>query len=104
MSARGIGRRVHPNSLAAFQTVDLGRRQGQVLDAIGELCRRGGRPSDADVARFLSWPINQITGRRHELAEAGRIVRAGNKIGKSGRRVAIWRPAAVQLELLEHPR
>ena len=98
MTARGIGRPVHPNSLAAFQTVDLGRRQGEVLDAIAELCRRGERPCDADVGDYLHWTINQITPRRGELAAARRIVHAGDKIGKMGRKVACWRPAPVQLD------
>ena len=102
MTARAIGRRVHTNSRLAYDTVDLGRRQGEVLDAIAELCRRRWRPCDKDVADFLTWPINSVTPRRGELVAAGRVVHAGNKIGKSGRKVACWRPAPVQLELLEH--
>ena len=99
MSARRIGRRVHPNSLAAYASVDLARRQGQVLDAITDPCRRGWRPCDRDVANFLGWPINFVTPRRGELVTAGRVVRTGNKIGESGRKVACWWPAGVQLDL-----
>ncbi len=78
VTARGIGRRVRPNSLAAYASVDLARRQRQVYDAIVELCRKGWRPCDAD---------------------AGRILRTGNKVGKSGRKIACWRPVGVQLDL-----
>ena len=50
----------------------------QVYDAIVELCRKGWRPCDAD---------------------AGRILCTGNKVGKSGRKIACWRPVGVQLDL-----
>ena len=102
MSARRIGRRVHPNSLTAYQSVDLGRRQLEVLDAIADLHRGGRKPSDSDLAQFLSWPISWVTPRRGKLQAAGRIDRAGSKLGEYGRKVACWRPAPVQLELLEH--
>ena len=98
MSARRIGRRVHPNSLTAYQSVDLGRRQLEVLDAIADLCRMGRKPSDSDLAQFLSWPISWVTPRRGELQAAGRIDRAGSKLGEYGRKVAVWKPVQVQLD------
>ncbi len=97
MSAPNIDRRarsVHPHSLAAYESVNLGRRQAEVFDAISELCRKGWRPCDSDLAAFLGWSISRVTPRRGELVADGLVVPAGNKRAETGRRVACWRPAA----------
>lgn len=95
----GRARRVDPNSLAAFESVDIGRRQAEVLDAIDVLHRHGRQPCDTDVAAYLRFPISWITPRRRELIELGHIIKAGNKDGCHGRKVSYWAPAAVQLSL-----
>ncbi len=99
VSARGTGRRVHPNSLAAYESVDLGRRQLEVLDAIADLHRGGRKPSDSNLAQFLSWPISWMTPRRGELVAAGRVECAGNKVGEHGRTVSCWRLVPHQIDL-----
>ncbi len=103
MTARRIGRRIADTSLAAYECVDLGRRQLEVLDAIADLCRMGRKPSDSDLAQFLSWPISWVTPRRGELQAAGRIEHAGSKLGEYGRKVAVWKPVQVALVQLELP-
>lgn len=87
------------NSLAAYQSLDLGRRQREVYRAILELHRQGARPCDSDLSDYLGWPVSWVVGRRFELAEAGRVERAGSKIGASRRKVAVWKPAPRQLRL-----
>ncbi len=106
MSVLGAGRAAGPaaaNSIAAFRSVPIGRRQRQVLDAITELWRQGWRPSDQDIAAYLGWPINCITPRRGELVDAGCVIKGGDKRAETGRRVSWWKPAvtaARQGELL----
>ncbi len=96
MSAIGAGHAAGSaasNSIAAFRSVPVGRRQRQMLDAISELYRAGVQPSDQDLAAHLRWPINCVTPRRGELVEAGHVVKAGDKEGPTGRGVSWWRPA-----------
>ena len=98
-----MGRAAGParNSLAAYRSVDLGRRQRQVLDAIAEMFSQGWRPCDQDIAAYLRWPINTVTPRRGELVEAGHVIKGGDKEGPTGRRVSWWKLAlaAVQGDL-----
>ena len=91
---------VAPNSRAAFATVNLGARQRDVLDAIAELHGQGWRPFDQDIASYLRRPINTITPRRGELADAGHVIKVGDKIGPCGVRVSCWAPVARRGELL----
>ena len=90
---------VRGNSLEAFASVPIARRQRQTLEAIAELYREGRQPSDQDTAAHLRWPINCVTGRRCELVQAGKVVKGGNKIAETGRRVSWWRPSSHQLDL-----
>jgi hypothetical protein len=89
------------NSLHAFDAVGLNRGQASVLSAIRALHRPGEpaarQPSDQDIADWLAWGINRVTPRRGELQAAGRILRAGDKPGRFGLRVAVWAPTPEQL-------
>ncbi len=105
MTGNGAGRaagRVAPNSIAAYRSLDLPARPAEAYDAIYDLHREGWRPCDSDIAARPGWPVSWVTPRRLELEHAGRIVRAGDKIGQARRRVAVWKPAsaAQQGELL----
>lgn len=91
---------ITPESLAAFDTVDLTARQAEVLRAVVRLHGEGARPCDQDIADALGWPINRVTGRRGELLDLGRIVEAGRKRNALGNRVRIWAPVPKQLELV----
>ena len=107
VSGRGIARRVRrvaglavqPDSLAAYDSVVLGARQADVLRAIRALHALGARPSDQDIAEFLDWTTNRVTPRRGELHAVGFILKAGDKRGETGRKVAVWQPTPVQLGL-----
>ncbi len=90
---------VHPHSLAAYELVDLGARQAQVLDAIGDLHDQGWKPCDSDIANYLCVPVSWVTPRRGELEALGVILPAGDKIGDAGRKVTIWAPVAIQLDM-----
>ena len=103
MSA-GIGQlagRVDPNSRAAFALVDVAACQRHVLNAIAKLHGEGRRSCDQDVATYLRWPIKCVTPRRGELAVAGHIIKAGDKLGPNNRKVTCWAPAPVPARQLE---
>lgn len=87
-------------SLQAYDMVDLNRRQREVLDAIVALHAAGKRPCDQDIADHLDWTINRVTGRRGALVEAGKVVKAGTKLNRFGRRVSVWMPVPRQLSLV----
>lgn len=86
---------VQATSLAAYDSVALGARQAEVLEAITEL----GECTDAEIADHLGWTINRVTPRRGELEEAGLVVRTAVKAGPTGRKVSVWRLTPRQLAL-----
>jgi hypothetical protein len=92
---------VVPNSLAAYDSLDLAGRQRQVLEAIWRLHEARARPSDQDIARHLGLPINCITGRRGELCDLGLVLPGRMKTAASGRRVQCWQPRPVQLSFFQ---
>lgn len=72
-------------SIAALETVPIGARQQQVLDALREL----GAATDKEIANHTGLPINCITGRRGELVAMGKVVERGEVI-QNGRRAITW--------------
>lgn len=94
---------ISTNSLLAFDSIDLTARQTEVLDAIRAMYAAGKYPTDQDIADWLVWPINRVTGRRGELVSAGRVQKAGSITGPAGRPVMTWMPVPEQLTLLGDP-
>lgn len=76
---------VRPTSLEAYDSVDIGARQREVLNAIREL----GAATDKEIARFLGWEINRITPRRGELVAAG-LVKERGVVEQNGRKAITW--------------
>lgn len=76
-------------SLLAYEDLEprLGRREGEVYAALRALrcaCNK-------DIALFLHWPINCVTGRIYALREKGIVRSAGKKEHASnGRLVEYW--------------
>lgn len=72
---------------------DLSKRQRIVYDELVALERQamgnsGRLPSNADVARMLDWPINEVTGRTNELRGYGWARVHGKKVDRfTGRTV-----------------
>lgn len=80
---------VRQTSLFAFQSLnDLGSKQREVYEAIKQL----GEACDLDVAFFLGWPINRVTGRRNELMKAGVIYESKvARTPRTNRTVTYWK-------------
>jgi DNA-binding MarR family transcriptional regulator len=57
-------------SLEAYRTVNLSKRESEVLDIFYE--NPGVKDwSNAEIAMKLKWAINRVTGRVHDLREKG---------------------------------
>jgi DNA-binding MarR family transcriptional regulator len=86
---------VQENSLDAYDSVCINDRQAEVLAAVEKL----GACSDLEIAAETGLPINSITPRRGELVAAGLLVKAGEKLGPTGRRCSVWKLKPRQQEL-----
>lgn len=65
---------------------DLGDKQRVVYEAIKTL----GRATNEQLADYLGWEINRITGRVTELHKFDMVAVDGLGITKSGRSAKIW--------------
>ena len=66
---------------------DLGARQEQVLDVIKDR----GPISNLEISEALALPINQITGRTHELRGLGLVQESHRDLSPiTNRRVIFW--------------
>jgi hypothetical protein len=78
---------VAQTSIAAYKKLgDLGVKQLKVYNALRTL----GRATNEELQFYLDWPINQITGRTHELVEMGFAECCGHTTSRSGNRVKLW--------------
>lgn len=79
-------------SLEAYEQLktdkQLQPREKQVIEAITEL----NGATDLQIAIYLGWQINQVTGRRNSLEKKG-LVDTKRKIKQNGRMVYFWRIA-----------
>lgn len=75
-------------SQAAYNSIKprLGSKQRAVYEAIKEM----GIASNEQVADYLRWPINCVTGRSTELYRFGMINVEKLGLSKSGRRTKMW--------------
>ena len=78
---------VAETSRQAYKSLkDLGDKQRQVLDTLGEL----GIASDQDIAEALGWEINRVTGRRNELVKFNLVKQHGVKTNQYGNKAKTW--------------
>lgn len=83
-------KKVKDTSVQAYDEIknDLCERRRDVYSAIIKL----GECCDLDVAQWLDWPINRVTGRRWELEDAGLVESIGKRLSPhTGRTVHFWR-------------
>jgi DNA-binding MarR family transcriptional regulator len=75
-------------SMLSFDSIqeELGDKQKLVLWAF----RSQGDKTNAEMASFLSWPINCITPRVGELVKMGFVEAKGLKMGATNRRAIVW--------------
>lgn len=64
----------------------LGAKQEQVYQVINKL----SRASNEQIADYLDWPINRVTGRCTELRNFGLITVDGVTRNKSGASAKVW--------------
>lgn len=82
-------------SLDAYDSVDLTARQADVLRALWAV----GQATDQEIADWLGWTINRVTGRRGELEKKGLVYCARHKLGPTGRTMSVWAPVPQQMNL-----
>lgn len=90
---------VQPTSHRAYQEVKpkVGYHQHLVLK---ELERRPHQ-TNKELARFFGWDANQLTPRRGELVDQGKIECTGErKCRITGHKAMTWAPITQQLKLL----
>ena len=73
---------------AYFEAVqpDLNEKQKVVFEAIVFL----GKASDQDIADYLQWTINRVTGRRNELFKKNSIYHVDTVKNQFNRNVCRW--------------
>jgi hypothetical protein len=64
----------------------IGDKQRKVYEAIGEL----GIATNEQIAEYLDWPINCVTGRVTELRKFGMVGVEGIQKGSSGHSAKAW--------------
>jgi transcription initiation factor IIE alpha subunit len=92
--------KMRDTSLDAYNSIrrDLQKKEKLVL---GALIALKGRATNREIAAYLQWEINRITGRTFSLHEKG-IINAGKKVvDPETQRPAIqWVFNSLQLKLL----
>lgn len=81
---------MHENSLDAYASLNLTKRQKEVTTAFLRVFQNEGA-TDLAIAGLLKWPINRVTGRIRELTDMGVLEEAGKKVGKYGKMVRVSR-------------
>lgn len=76
---------VHLNSIKAYGGIPLTQRQVEVVAAFQEL----GKATDQQVADYLLYAINRVTGRVKELTDKGVLREAGTIRGRLGKDVRV---------------
>lgn len=84
---------VAETSLEAYQSIKekLGTKQTIVYEALKTL----GRASNEEIADYLGWPINRVTGRMTELRNFDMVAVAGITRNKSGFSAKLWAPCDI---------
>lgn len=78
---------VAQTSIFSYRSIKkLGDKQQQVLEAIETL----GVASNEQIAEYLGWPINRVTGRVSELRTYGRVGFERLGMGSAGMPVKMW--------------
>ena len=86
-------------SLDAYKSIKP-KLQAKEKMVLGALIALKGNATNQEIADYLGWPINRITGRTFTLREAG-IIREGQKVkSPTGRMAQRWIFNSLQLKLL----
>jgi len=90
--------KMRSTSLEAYKSIDLQPKEKLVL---GALIALKGKATNKEIANYLQWEINRVTGRTNRLFQAG-IIREGEKVidPQTQRRAQQWAFTSLQLKLL----
>ena len=66
---------------------NLGDKQTNVLNAVMTL----GKCLNQQVAKYLGWEINRVTGRMNELVKMNKVIEAGKSVNEFNRLVIVWK-------------
>lgn len=80
---------MHANSLNAYSHIKhkLSVRQQEVIKAFEAI----GQATDEQIADYLHYTVNRVTGRITELKKKGVVLEDHNIIGKFGKTVRVCR-------------
>lgn len=83
-------RQVADTSREAYANIkNLSDKQQEVLEAIEVI----GEATNYQIALYLRWEINRVTGRVTELRKLGKIELAGKRTGQFNVKAQVWRIA-----------
>jgi hypothetical protein len=77
---------IRQTSLEAYESIDLGKNQLIVYNAL-KILREA---TMKEVGRYLAWEINCVTPRMKELSDMGMIKIIGEKRQKNNRLALVW--------------
>jgi len=72
---------VHENSLIAYDDLKITDRQQEVVNVLRIL----GKATDKQIANYLGYTTNRVTGRITELRDRGIVIETGSVIGEFGK-------------------
>ena len=78
---------IHANSTHSYHTLKLTQRQKEVINALDVL----GQATDTQIADYLGYTVNRVTGRITELRDSGVIVECDTVRGEFGKPVRVCR-------------
>jgi len=81
-------------SQAAKASQTRGRKSADHRRIVAYLASRADGATDEEIAGGLAMNPSTVRPRRGELVEEGRVVAAGERKTKSGRRAVVWRVKA----------
>lgn len=82
---------VSHTSIMAYHDLDLGQKQYEVLKAISHLETIGTPASCENIAKYLGYEKNRVTGRLAELRDKGAIEYYGFTKSSFNKNVEVYR-------------
>ena len=88
-------------SLEAYNSIRK-KLQPKEKIVLGALIALKGRATNKQIAEYLGWPINSVTGRMHALVNETKKVKLGDKVKDpvTGIKSQQWRFDSLHLKLL----
>lgn len=85
---------IQETSLIAYREIQprRGTKQAAVYNLLRDATRKGFDMTNMEISEVLSWSINRVTPRVHELRQLGAVVlNQRRECGVTGRLAMAWR-------------